>query len=47
MDGTSLTPEQDKFKALRQILPEAFSEGWIEFKRYKRSKNGKRNQKYF
>ena len=27
MDGTSLTPEQEKINALRQVLPEAFTEG--------------------
>lgn len=32
MDGTSLTPEQEKINVLRQVLPEAFSEGKILFK---------------
>ena len=32
MVGTSLIPEQEKLNALRQILPEAFSEGKIEYK---------------
>lgn len=35
MDGTSLTPEQEKLKALRQILPEAFSEGKIDWEKLK------------
>lgn len=33
MDGTSLTPEQEKINALRQILPEAFSEGKIDWEK--------------
>lgn len=35
MDGTSLTPEQEKLIALRQILPEAFSEGKIDWEKLK------------
>lgn len=35
MDGTSLTPEQEKLNALRQILPEAFSEGKIDWEKLK------------
>jgi adenine-specific DNA-methyltransferase len=35
MDGTSLTPEQEKFHALRQVLPEAFSEGKIDWEKLK------------
>lgn len=35
MDGTSLTPAQEKINALRQILPEAFSEGKIDWEKLK------------
>ena len=35
MDGTSLTPEQEKLNALRQILPEVFSEGKIDWEKLK------------
>ncbi|MFA5432197.1 MAG: site-specific DNA-methyltransferase [Candidatus Paceibacterota bacterium] len=35
MDGTSLTPEQVKLNALRQVLPEAFSEGKIDWEKLK------------
>lgn len=35
MDGTSQTPEQEKLKALRQLLPEAFSEGKIDWEKLK------------
>ena len=35
MDGTSLTPEQEKLNALRQILPEAFAEGKIDWEKLK------------
>jgi adenine-specific DNA-methyltransferase len=35
MDGTSLTPEQEKINELRQILPEAFSEGKIDWEKLK------------
>jgi len=32
MDGTSLTPEQEKLQALQKLLPEAFTEGNIYWK---------------
>jgi len=35
MDGTSLTPEQEKLNALRQVLPEVFSEGKIDWEKLK------------
>lgn len=35
MDGTSLTPEQEKLNALQQVLPEAFSEGKIDWEKLK------------
>lgn len=35
MDGTSLTPEQEKLNTLRQVLPEAFSEGKIDWEKLK------------
>ncbi len=35
MNGTSLTPEQEKLNSLRQILPEAFSEGKIDWEKLK------------
>ena len=35
MDGTSLTPEQEKLNALRQILPEVFSEGKVDWEKLK------------
>jgi adenine-specific DNA-methyltransferase len=35
MDGTSLTPEQEKINALRLVLPEAFSEGKIDWEKLK------------
>lgn len=35
MDGTSLTPEQEKLNALRQILPEAFTEGKVDWEKLK------------
>lgn len=35
MDGTSLTPEQEKLNALRQVLPEAFSEGQLDWEKLK------------
>jgi adenine-specific DNA-methyltransferase len=35
MDGTSLTPEQEKLNALRLVLPEAFSEGKIDWEKLK------------
>lgn len=33
MDGTSLTPEQEKLKALKQILPEVFTEGKVDWEK--------------
>src|SRR5690606_20480066 len=35
MDGTSLTPEQEKINALRQVLHEAYSEGKIDWEKLK------------
>lgn len=35
MDGKSLTPEQDKINQLREILPEAFTEGKIDWEKLK------------
>ncbi|MCH8554462.1 MAG: hypothetical protein LAT76_04835 [Schleiferiaceae bacterium] len=35
MDGTSLRPEQEKLNALRQVLPEAFSEGPLDWEKLK------------
>ena len=35
MDGTSQTPEQEKLNALRQLLPEVFSEGKIDWEKLK------------
>ncbi|WPR71981.1 DNA methyltransferase [Flavobacterium sp. NG2] len=35
MDGKSLTPEQEKLQALQQILPEAFTEGKIDWEKLK------------
>lgn len=35
MDGTSLIPKLEKLKALRQILPEAFIEGKIDWEKLK------------
>jgi len=35
MDGKSLTPEQEKINALRQVLPEVFSEGKIDWEKLK------------
>ena len=35
MDGTTLTPEQEKLKALQQVLPEVFSEGKIDWEKLK------------
>ncbi|GAB6089767.1 site-specific DNA-methyltransferase [Spirochaeta dissipatitropha] len=35
MNGTSLTPEQEKINALRKILPEAFSEGKVDWEKLK------------
>jgi adenine-specific DNA-methyltransferase len=33
MDGTSLTPQQEKLKALKEILPEAFAEGQLDWEK--------------
>ncbi|MFZ4455472.1 MAG: DNA methyltransferase [Bacteroidales bacterium] len=35
MDGKSLTPEQEKINALQQVLPEAFSEGKLDWEKLK------------
>ncbi|ODS88041.1 MAG: hypothetical protein ABS44_09625 [Chryseobacterium sp. SCN 40-13] len=35
MNGKSLTPEQEKLNALRQVLPEAFTEGKIDWEKLK------------
>ena len=35
MDGTSLKPEQEKINALRQVLPEAFTEGKLDWEKLK------------
>nr|WP_299073074.1 site-specific DNA-methyltransferase [uncultured Allomuricauda sp.] len=35
MDGTSLTPQQQKLNALREVLPEAFAEGKIDWEKLK------------
>ncbi|MCH8534121.1 MAG: site-specific DNA-methyltransferase [Flavobacteriaceae bacterium] len=35
MDGTSLTPEQEKLNTLKQVLPEAFTEGKIDWEKLK------------
>lgn len=35
MDGTSLTPEKEKINALKQVLPEIFSEGKIDWEKLK------------
>jgi len=35
MNGTSLTPQQEKINALLQILPEAFSEGKVDWEKLK------------
>lgn len=35
MDGTSLTPHQEKLKQLKQILPDAFTEGKIDWEKLK------------
>ena len=35
MEGTSLTPEQEKLNALQQVFPEAFSEGKIDWEKLK------------
>lgn len=35
MDGKSLTPEQEKLNALKQVLPEVFAEGKIDWEKLK------------
>lgn len=35
MDGNSLTPVQDKIAALKKVLPEAFTEGKIDWEKLK------------
>jgi adenine-specific DNA-methyltransferase len=35
MDGTSLTPEQEKLNALKQLLPEVFAEGKVDWEKLK------------
>ncbi|MBD79547.1 MAG: site-specific DNA-methyltransferase [Crocinitomicaceae bacterium] len=35
MDGASLTPEQEKLNALKQVMPEAFTEGKIDWEKLK------------
>lgn len=35
MDGNSLTPQEIKLKQLREIMPEVFSEGKVDFERLK------------
>jgi len=40
MDGMSLTPEQEKLNALRNILPEAFCEGKIDWEKLKATLGG-------
>ena len=35
MDGTSLTPQEQKLNALREVLPEAFAEGKIDWEKLK------------
>lgn len=35
MDGKSLSPEQEKLNAIRQIIPEAFSEGKLDLEKLK------------
>lgn len=35
MDGASLTPEQEKLNALRQVLPEVFAEGKVDWEKLK------------
>lgn len=37
MDGTSQTPQQEKLEQLKKILPEAFSEGKIDWEKLKAS----------
>ncbi|TCP22399.1 adenine-specific DNA-methyltransferase [Tenacibaculum skagerrakense] len=35
MDGTSLTPEQEKLNTLKQVLPEVFTEGKVDWEKLK------------
>src|SRR5690554_1667267 len=35
MDGASLTPEQEKLNALKQVLPEVFTEGKVDWEKLK------------
>ena len=35
MDGASLTPEQEKLNALKQVLPEVFAEGKVDWEKLK------------
>lgn len=35
MEGTSLTPQQQKLKALKALLPEAFAEGQLDWGKLK------------
>ncbi len=35
MDGKSLTPEQEKLNALKQVLPEVFAEGKVDWEKLK------------
>jgi adenine-specific DNA-methyltransferase len=35
MDGTSLTPEQEKLNTLKQVLPEVFAEGKVDWEKLK------------
>ena len=35
MDGTSLTPQQEKLQALQQLLPEVFAEGKVDWEKLK------------
>jgi len=35
MDGKSLAPEQEKLNALKQILPEVFAEGKVDWEKLK------------
>lgn len=35
MDGQSLTPDKTKLQQLKELLPEAFSEGKIDWKKLK------------
>ncbi|MCK0192687.1 DNA methyltransferase [Arenibacter sp. F20364] len=35
MDGTSLTPQQQKLNAIREVLPEVFAEGKIDWEKLK------------